>query len=78
MQGATGATRAAHQNKVADVVLTGVAGTLEAVNGEEVDAHLLRRESVAHGGALVDDVALRDGGLAGRLVGLDELDDGAG
>jgi hypothetical protein len=67
-----------HEDKVSNVVLSGVASALEAVDRQEVDAHLLGRDGVADRRALVDDKALGDGGLSGGLVGLDELDNGAG
>lgn len=60
---------AAEEDKVRDIVLADVAGTLEAVDGEEIDAELLRREGVADGGTLVED---------GDSGGFELLDDGAG
>jgi len=59
--------RADCQHPVADHVLAGVAAALRAVDGDHVGAQTLRRQRVAHGGALVDhdDAVL--------LQGLDQL-----
>lgn len=80
-----GLAGAAKENKVGDVAFADVAGALEAVNGEEVDAELDGAQGVADGGALVQDndaglLELRDDGarrVTGRLDNLDALvDDG--
>ena len=65
------ARREREQHEVAHVVLAGVARTLEAVDGEEVGAHALRRLRVADGHALVDDQdagALERGDELARVV----------
>lgn len=77
----------AEQDEVCKIGLANVAGALEAVDAEEVDAHLDGALGVADGGALVqdDNAGLlelgNDGarGVAGRLDNLDALiDDGLG
>lgn len=70
---------AAEEDKVGNVALADVAGALEAVDAEEVDAELDGGEGVADGGALVEDddagsLELLDDG-AGRVAGrLDDAD----
>lgn len=75
------------EDEAGNVVLTGVTGALVAVDREDVDAETLGGESVADGGALVDDDAAgflealdkRAGVVAGGLDDLDaRLDDGGG
>lgn len=84
LEGLTGSTQ---QNEVGDVALANVAGTLEAVNGQEVDAELNGALGMANGSALVEDndagllqlLDDRAGRVACRLDNLDTLvNDGLG
>lgn len=45
-----------HEHKTTNVVLSRMAGTLEAVDGEHVGAHTLGTACVTNGGALVDNI----------------------
>lgn len=82
-----GLAGAGEEDEVCNVGLADVAGALEAVDGEEVDAELDGGDGVTDGGALVEDgdagaLELGDdgaGGVASRLDNCDALvDDGLG
>lgn len=62
-------TGTAQENEVGDIVLADVTGTLEAIDGEEINTQLHGGLGVADGGALVED---------GDARLLELLDDGAG
>lgn len=76
-----GLTSPTQQDEVGDVALANVAGALEAVDGEEIDAELDGALGVADGGTLVEDddagflelLDHRAGGVACRLDDLDAL-----
>lgn len=69
----------AQKNEVGDIVLADMAGALETVNGEEVNAQLDSGFGVADGSALVEDdcaglLELLDDGARVVAGGLDDLD----
>lgn len=74
-----GLARAAQEDEVGEIALADVAGALEAVDGEEVDAELDGALGVADGGALMQDegadsLELLDDGAGAVAGGLDDLD----